>query len=71
VAVKDMIGVAKASAVRTATGIASTASGDPTAPKPRMTRKNRTDSSTARKTIHMRSPASRLVAQSGVFRAAR
>ncbi len=46
------------------------ASGELTARNKRMTAKKRTESREARKAIHIRSPASRLVAPTGVLRAA-
>ena len=65
-----MIGAAKAIAVRTATGTASTASGETAAPTTTITTRNSTDSKVARNAIHMRSPTSRSTALSGVFNAA-
>ena len=71
VAVKAIIGAAKAIPVSIATGMARTASGEVTAPSTRMARKKRTESRVSRKTIHSRSPTSRSRALNGVLRAAR
>ena len=70
VAVKAMIGAAKERAVSTATGTARTTRGEAAALSKMMTATNSSDSNVARKAIHIRSPASRSVAPSGVLREA-